>query len=211
MALNTGRARLASDGFKPTLSAMKYHVLLGVVAVGACASSNVKPLGPRRDAKPIGCAVSFFPGDLPNYEYVDIASVQTRCRYSTNRVGCADELRAAACSLGGDTVYGFARAATRDHTLVSAKVAYRRKGADVQASAVTCAPACGPGLKCEEGECVPSCSPNCTDSQMCRARGTCGMANASAAESTRPALPPEPAPAATAPETVTPLPPATDR
>jgi len=34
-------------------------------------------------------------------------------------------LRARACALGGDTVYGFARAATRDHTFVSAKVARR--------------------------------------------------------------------------------------
>jgi hypothetical protein len=154
---------------------MKCHVLLvAALAAGACASSDVKPLGPRRPAKPVGCAVAFFARTPPTYEYADIASVQARCRYSTDRIGCIDQLRVKACSLGGDTVYGFARAATREHTLVSARVAYRRGGSNVPAGAAPCAPACGPSLRCEDGECVPTCSPNCSQSQICQARRTCG-------------------------------------
>jgi hypothetical protein len=149
-------------------------LLLAVIAAGACADSNSMH-GPPMKARPAGCAVSFFTKTQPTYEYVDIATVRTRCRYSTDRIGCADELRSKACALGGDTVYGFARAATRDHTLVSARIAYRRGGAvDVSARQPQCMPACGSGMKCEEGECVPSCSPNCSPAQLCQARHTCG-------------------------------------
>jgi hypothetical protein len=158
------------------LSLMKCRLLfLAVVSVGACSTSNVKPLGPPMPARPLGCAVAFFARTPPPYEYVDIASVKARCRYSTDRIGCEDELRAKACALGGDTVYGFARAATRDHTLVSAKVAYRRKGgADTAAGPALCAPACGAGQKCEDGECVPACSPNCGSANLCGAGKSCG-------------------------------------
>ena len=154
---------------------MKCRVLLlAVVAAGACAESSSGHAPPLK-ARPAGCAVSFFAKTPPTYAYVDIATVRTRCRYSTDRIGCADELRSKACALGGDTVYGFARAATRDHTLVSARVAYRRGGpADASAPPIPCTPACGAGLKCEDGECIPACSPHCTPSQICHAQGTCG-------------------------------------
>jgi len=154
---------------------MKCRLLfLAVVSTGACTTSNVKPLGPPMPARPIGCAVAFFSRTPPPYEYVDIASVKARCRYSTDRIGCEDELRAKACALGGDTVYGFARAATRDHTLVSAKVAYRRKsGVDVAAGPAQCVPACGSGQKCEDGECVPACSPTCAPANPCAAGKSC--------------------------------------
>jgi len=155
---------------------MKWRLpFLALVSVGACTTSNVKPLGPTMPARPMGCAVAFFSHTPPPYEYVDIASVKARCRYSTDRIGCEDELHAKACALGGDTVYGFARAATRDHTLVSAKVAYRRKrGADVAAGPTPCAPACGAGQKCEDGECVPACSPNCGSPNLCGPGKSCG-------------------------------------
>jgi hypothetical protein len=164
---------------------MKWQVaLLAAMSAIACASSDVKPLGPPMPARPVGCAVAFFARTPPTYEYVDIASVQARCRYSTDRIGCADELRVRACALGGDTVYGFARAATRDHTLVSARVAYRRRGAEVASQPVRCSPACGTGQKCEEGECVPACSPYCSQAQLCQAQQTCGGAEKPAADST---------------------------
>ena len=144
-------------------------------SVAACATQNVKPLGPPMPARPVGCAVTFFSRTPPPYDYIDIASVKTRCRYSTDRIACEDELRAKACALGGDTVYGFARAATRDHTLVSAKVAYRRKrGAEIEAGRAPCAPPCGTAQKCEDGECVPSCSPNCGSANLCAAGQSCG-------------------------------------
>jgi hypothetical protein len=150
-------------------------LLLAVLSVGACSTSNVKPLGPPMPARPIGCAVAFYSRTAPPYEYVDIASVNARCRYSTDRIGCEAELHAKACALGGDTVYGFARAATRDHTLVSARIAYRRKGhADLAAAQATCVPACGSSHKCEDGECVPACSPNCGLSNRCVAGQSCG-------------------------------------
>jgi hypothetical protein len=166
--------------FIPTLlSLMSWRPLaLAVVSVGACTTSNVKPLGPPMPARPMGCAVEFFSRTPPPYEYVDIASVKARCRYSTDRIGCEDELRAKACALGGDTVYGFARAATRDHTLVSAKVAYRRKGsAEIAARPAPCVPACGAGHKCEDGECVPACSPNCGSPRACGAGQSCAAAD----------------------------------
>lgn len=148
-------------------------LLLAVISAGACAGSSSNH-GPPREARPAGCAVAFFTKTPPTYAYVDIDTVRTRCRYTTDRVGCEDELRSKACALGGDTVYGFARAATRDHTLVSARIAYRRGGpADVPAGS-SCTPACGSGLKCEEGECVPACSPNCSPVQSCAATHTCG-------------------------------------
>jgi hypothetical protein len=155
---------------------MKCRLLfLAVVSIGACTTSNVKPLGPPMPSRPVGCAVEFFSRTPPPYEYVDIASVKTRCRYSTDRIACEDELHAKACALGGDTVYGFARAATRDHTLVSATVAYRRKGrAEAAARPAACAPACGAGQKCEDGECVPTCSPNCGSPSRCAAGQSCG-------------------------------------
>ena len=150
-------------------------LVLAVISVAACSTSNVKPLGPPMPARPIGCAVAFFSRTPPPYEYVDIASVKARCRYSTDRIGCEAELRVQACALGGDTVYGFARAATRDHTLVSAKVAYRRRGAaEAAAKPASCTPACGAGQKCEDGECVPACSPNCAPRNVCAAGKNCG-------------------------------------
>jgi len=173
--------------------------LLAVVLAGACTTSNVKPLGPPMPARPIGCAVAFFSRTPPPYEYVDIASVKARCRYSTDRIGCEDELHAKACALGGDTVYGFARAATRDHTLVSAKVAYRRKsGKDVAAGPAQCAPACGAGQKCEDGECVPACSPNCGSPSASAAGSTSGKSSGSLEK---------PADTEKSPEPVSPLPP----
>jgi hypothetical protein len=155
---------------------MKCRLLcLAVVSLGACTTSNVRPLGPPMPARPLGCAVEFFSRTPPPYEYIDIASVKARCRYSTDRIACEDELRAKACALGGDTVYGFARAATRDHTLVSATVAYRRKGhADTAARPAACAPACRAGQKCEDGECVPACSPNCGSPSRCATGQSCG-------------------------------------
>ncbi len=193
---------------------MKVQVLLAAaISASACASGDVKPLGPPRPAKPIGCPVAFFARTPPTYEYVDIASVQTRCRYSTDQVGCSDELRVRACALGGDTVYGFARAATRDHTLVSARIAYRRRGADAAAGAALCSPACRAGQKCEDGECVPACSPHCTQAQICQAQGTCGgvekpaadPAPESAAPDPTPVSPlPDPAPVSPAPDPTTP-------
>jgi hypothetical protein len=150
-------------------------LVLAGVCLGACTTSNVKPLGPPMPARPIGCAVAFFSRSAPPYEYVDIASVKARCRYSTDQIACEDELHKKACALGGDTVYGFARAATRDHTLVSAKVAYRRKsGADVAAGPALCAPACAANQKCEDGECVPACSPNCGSPAACATGKNCG-------------------------------------
>jgi hypothetical protein len=169
-------------------------VAMAVASIGACTTSNVKALGPPMPAKPIGCAVTFFSPNPPPYEYVDIASVKARCRYSTDRIGCEDELRVKACALGGDTVYGFARAATRDHTLVSAKVAYRRKrGPDVEAGRASCAPACGAGQKCEDGECVPACSPNCGAPTLCAAGQSCGSVE-KAAETETPTAPVSPLP-----------------
>jgi len=149
-------------------------LLMAVVFLGACSTANVKPLGPPMPARPIGCAVAFFARTPPPYETIDIASVNARCRYSTDQVGCEHELHVKACALGGDTVYGFARAATRDHTLVSAKVAYRRKGRlDVGAGPALCTPACSGGQKCEDGECVPGCSPNCAPSNPCAPGKNC--------------------------------------
>ena len=146
---------------------MKYRVLLlAVMSAGACAGSSTSH-GPPLKARPAGCSIAFFAKTPPTYPYVDIATVRTRCRYTTDRIGCTDELRSQACALGGDTVYGFARAATRDHTLVLAKVAYRRGGpVDAPSTTAKCTPACGSGMKCEEGECVPACSPNCSPSQI---------------------------------------------
>ena len=169
--------RLAYATFHPyALRLMKWRLLFVALVFGVdCTTSNVKPLGPPMPARLIGCAVAFFSQTPPPYEYVDIASVRARCRYSTDRIGCEDDLRAKACALGGDTVYGFARAATRDHTLVSAKVAYRRKrAADVAAGPALCTPACGAGQKCEDGECVPACSPNCGSPNVCGPGKSCG-------------------------------------
>ena len=159
---------------------MKCRVLLlAVMSAGACAGSSSNH-APPREARPAGCAVAFFTKTPPPYAYVDIETVRMRCRYTTDRVGCEDELRRKACSLGGDTVYGFARAATRDHTLVSARIAYRRGGPADAPPAVKCTPACGSGLKCEDGECVPACSPHCTPAQLCQSQGTCGAPESSA-------------------------------
>jgi hypothetical protein len=168
---------------------MKCRVLfLAVISAAGCAGSNERQ-GPPLQARPAGCAVAFFAKTPPTYAYVDIKTVRTRCRYSTDRIGCEDELRKEACALGGDTVYNFARAATRDHTLVSARVAYRRGGPADASAGPKCTPACGQGLKCEEGECVPACSPNCSPAQICQAQHTCGTSEKPAApepESTSP-------------------------
>lgn len=100
--------------------------LVVVVNIGACTTADIEHVGPQRPAKPLGCAVEIFSSSDPPYEFIDIASVKARCRRSSPNRYCADEVRAKACALGGDTVYGFARGATRDYTMVSATVAYRR-------------------------------------------------------------------------------------
>jgi hypothetical protein len=113
---------------------MKRGVVLALVVVvntGACTTADIEHVGPQRPAKPLGCAVEIFSSSNPPYEFIDIASVKARCRRSSPNRYCADEVRAKACALGGDTVYGFARGATRDYTMVSATVAYRR-GTPVQ-------------------------------------------------------------------------------
>jgi hypothetical protein len=145
-----------------------------VLLLAACASPEVKPLGPTRPARATGCQVEFFAGSTPSYAYVDIASVQARCRYSAGRSGCLDDLRTKACALGGDTVYGVAKGMTRDYTLVQATIAYRSSASYAEASpSAPCSPACGPGFICADEECIPDCSPRCGSGETCNAMRVC--------------------------------------
>jgi len=92
----------------------------GLLLIGACASTDVTAIGPRRPARAPDCTVDVFPGSPP-YEFTPVGTVRvSQCELGVRPTvivgaaggivlagqGCVSELRAAACAYGADTVFG---------------------------------------------------------------------------------------------------------
>jgi hypothetical protein len=146
--------------------------LAALVAVLACASSQVATLGPRRQARPAGCAVEIVPG-APTGPVVDLASARVKCVESA-RGDCLDQLRRQTCLAGGDTAYGLTESLDQHITYITATLALRNEPARPGA----CVPICSPGFDCQAGKCIPLCNPACAATEICNQHRTCEPAPA---------------------------------
>jgi hypothetical protein len=178
-------------------------LLLGCVAlcITACVSSEVSRVSEAKYAsRPKGCPVKVFPATTPEYNWDDIASVKARCHFTQGRDACIAELRDQACSLGGDTVYGFTDGVQGEYTIVIGTVAISKPGTHaksgetppkppvVAAEVDGCTPPCSPGYACQNSQCIALCNPPCPSGSRCNQQRVC--------ESMAPATP---APAASSP------------
>jgi hypothetical protein len=88
-----------------------------------CVSSEVKLIPPRHPAKSDDCEVAVFPATKPPFPYEDIATDRAGCVLSRDH--CINRLRADACEVGADTIYGFSETKESVETSVSATLARR--------------------------------------------------------------------------------------
>jgi hypothetical protein len=92
----------------------------------ACVSSEVRLTTLRQAPKSDGCAVAVYPSAKPPYPCEVLADDRASCVLSRNH--CIDRLRADACEVGADTVYGFDETKQSMQTTISATLA-RKTGA----------------------------------------------------------------------------------
>jgi hypothetical protein len=143
-------------------------------------------LGPRRPARPLGCAVQVVPG-TPAAPVVNLASARARC-LENERDDCLYELRRQACAAGGDTVYGLSESVDQHITYIAATLALQTQsgpGAPASqsdaAGPAACSPICSPGFACQAGQCIPQCNPACEPTEICNRHRTCEAAPSAAA------------------------------
>jgi hypothetical protein len=158
------------------------RALLGFAAllagVASCLDSQVSMLGPRRPARPLGCAVQVVPG-TPAGPVVNLASARARC-LENERGDCLAELRRQACAAGGDTVYGLSESVDQHITYIAATLALQgQSGTSAPvphteaAGPGACTPICSPGFACQTGQCIPQCNPACEPAEICNRHRTC--------------------------------------
>jgi hypothetical protein len=87
--------------------------------------SQISPIGRVGSPRPEGCPVRIFTATTPDYPWADIATDQARC-IAFQRGRCLEQLQRDACSVGGDTLYGFREGVQGDWILMSATIARRR-------------------------------------------------------------------------------------
>jgi len=100
-------------------------VLLPLLTL-ACVSSEVRLTALRQPPKADGCDVSVYPLATPPFPVEDLGVDRAGCVLSRDH--CIGRLRADACQVGADTVYGFEEAHTSVQTIIQATLA-RRTGA----------------------------------------------------------------------------------
>jgi hypothetical protein len=145
-----------------------------VAAAAGCISTEVKMLGPARPERPADCHPTLFPSRQPDYPFADLAYVSCDANWMLGASACLDELQERACSLGGDTLYGFNQSGQGNETKLAATVAYRTAAAPPPASAEgVCTPICSPGFACQAGRCIPLCNPACGPGEICNAHRLC--------------------------------------
>jgi hypothetical protein len=164
-------------------------VALGSLAVfcAACVSSEVTPVGPTRPAKPEGCEVKIFPSTTPDYEWTDLATVESACHHTRGRNACIDELRKQVCEAGGDTLYGLKDGRGGEAIIVIGTIALKTGGdrpktggtpsrevaSSAHATSSSCEPPCSPGYACKERVCIALCNPPCGPGFHCNQQRTC--------------------------------------
>ncbi len=142
--------------------------------MASCTTSQVTLIGPRRPPRDPTCQVQFIEG-APASPVVDLASAQADCP-DTSRLGCMNELRARACQVGADTIYGVSQSLTVGGQVgqMRATLAWQGQPAPAgAAAAVTCTPICSPGFDCQAGKCIPLCNPACDPTEICNRHRTC--------------------------------------
>jgi hypothetical protein len=97
-------------------------VLVPLLSPG-CISSEVRLTTKRQPARSDGCDVAVYPTTKPPYATEDLADDRASCVLS--RGHCIDRLRADACEVGADTVYGFGEVKQTMQTTISATLARR--------------------------------------------------------------------------------------
>lgn len=147
-----------------------------------CVRSEVTPLGQTYPARPENCEVDVFPSTTPRYPWVDVASVETKCHFTAGRSACIERLKAEACKVGADAVYGFAETKIPEYTVLTATLARKTHetparvstgGPDSAVAAERCAPPCSPGYQCEGDTCKPLCNPPCPEGSVCGSDRSC--------------------------------------
>jgi hypothetical protein len=89
----------------------------------ACVSSEVQLTTARQPARSDGCDVAVYPTSKPPYAYENLADDRAGCVLSRDH--CVARLRADACLVGADTVYGFTETKQSMQTSISATLARR--------------------------------------------------------------------------------------
>jgi hypothetical protein len=160
--------------------------LVAVVAsalVMGCEKSQITMIGQPGSELPRDCPVAVFPSTTPNYQWKDIATVQTECQ-QFGRTTCIEQLKKDTCKLGGDTVYAInERKNFAGNISMTATIARGSGGAAApsgptppgspQLAAQTCSPPCSPGYQCQGTTCVALCNPACTTGMHCANDRTC--------------------------------------
>ncbi len=166
-----------------------FPVTLCAAAYG-CVGADVTTLR-AMPSKPEGCPVEIFPSTSPSYPWVDVATVEAKCHFTSGRSACIERLKQETCAAGGDTLYALKDGRQGEQIIVIATVAARRT--DVSASppvalteepSQTCDPPCSPGYKCAGTVCEPQCNPTCESGFTCARDRTCKPVAAAASSAT---------------------------
>jgi hypothetical protein len=112
-------------------SAAFFAVSLSLLSL-ACVSSEVRLTTLRQAPKSDGCPVAVYATAQPPYPYEVLADDRASCLLSRNH--CIDRLRADACEVGADTVYGLSETKQSMQTTISATLA-RKTGAAAEGAA----------------------------------------------------------------------------
>ncbi len=150
----------------------------------ACVTSEVSRIGKAQyPPKAKGCPVEVFPSTTPDYQWTDIASVESRCHFANGRDACITELKDKTCELGGDTLYGFKDGKAGEYSIVIGTVGVRKPGDHPKSGGTApkssasppdgCSPPCSPGYRCEKSECVALCNPPCGAGMRCNQQRVC--------------------------------------
>jgi hypothetical protein len=97
-------------------------LLVSSLSLG-CISSEVRLTTKRQSPRSDGCDVAVYPKAKPPYAHEDLAEDRASCVLSRQR--CIERLRADACEVGADTVYGFGEVKQTMQTTISATLARR--------------------------------------------------------------------------------------
>jgi hypothetical protein len=155
----------------PTVGALAAAPLLF-----SCVRAETTQLGKQYPGRGAGCAVEVLP-DTPAGPVENIATSEASCHVFKGRSACIEKLKAEACEVGADLVYGFREGKKGEYHHITATLARAAEPASAppseQQAADGCTPPCSPGYACHAGKCTAECNPPCSPGYACADDRTC--------------------------------------
>jgi hypothetical protein len=154
------------------------------LALAACAKPETTLIGKTYPDRGVNCEVVVLP-DNPTRGVENIATTAAKCHMWKGRSACIEKLKAEACRVGADLVYGFREGRTGkdgEFHLITATLALARAAAPTSAPTSgsgdeqpqdACNPPCSPGYLCQAGSCQAQCNPPCSPGYACGQDRTC--------------------------------------